>query len=395
MFHKDYRAALFVGLAAWAFAAAGCQTTNPSVANVDKVKGEVSLYSTGDARSSLADPTKLASVKKTEQALKEHLRTHRTDVEAMLALAQVQVAGGDLEAAEKNCFTALRHDLKNRDARKILAEIAIRRKNYDLASIFLTGAGGEAAKDSSILNMMALVELARNDNSGAMALFKKAIQINANDLAARMNLGVLLLKYRQLAQASVEFERVLKAVPNHSDAKLHLAIIMATRGQNDEAKKLLEDVLGQDEKNPLALYNLAVLLRDTQQYDDAMDRLKEYMKSERGKPTDNDQVFALIDDVQKNQAAKGDLSDDEIEAMAAEMGKAQQHDGAPQQVAKAGAGAPAQAPADDAGAAETAATATAAAKPAAQPAADAVSADEPDDAEAAEELQDLEKELSH
>ena len=80
---------------------------------------------------------------------------------------------------------------------------------------------------------------------------------------------------------------------------------------------MLLEVLEQDESNPLALYNLAVVQRDNQNYDDALDTLKTYLKTAKGKPGDSEQVFALIDDIHKNQVEKGQsVSDDDIQAMA-------------------------------------------------------------------------------
>lgn len=299
---------------------AACSTTNHHVANVDSKKGELSYYSTSDRRTSLNDTRSADSMKQTEVKLKEHLRKQRTDADAILALANIQVAKGELDAAENNCRSVLRKDLKNKEAKKVLAQIAIRRGKYDLASIFLTSVGGAETKDSNVINMMAMVELQRGNNGQAMALFKQAIKINGNDHAARMNLGVLLVKFRQLPQAAVEFERVLKSVPNHTDAQIHLAIIKSSQGKYSDAEDILEDVLDRDAQNPLALYNLAVVQKAAEKYDDALASLKVYMKSARGRAKDNEQVFALIEDIQKDQSAKGNkVSDEEIQAMASSV----------------------------------------------------------------------------
>lgn len=311
------RGTKLIALATLMAAASACKTTGGNVANVDKARGEVELYSAGDSRTTLDDASKLEEVRLTEKKLKAHLRKNRDDVEALINLAQVQVVLGDLEGGEKNCKTALRKDLTNKEARKVLAQIAMRRQNYDLASIFLSGVGVPQSKDSGVLNMLALIELQKGNNSGAMALFKRAIKVNPTDLAARMNLGVLYLKYRQLAQAAVEFERVIKTVPNHTDAKLHLAIVKSARGEAAEAQDMLEEVLKEDATNPLALYNLAVVEKAQDKQDDALDHLQLYLKTAKGKPSDQDQVFALIDDIQKQQAAKGEkVSDEDIQAMA-------------------------------------------------------------------------------
>jgi hypothetical protein len=91
---------IFIGLAA-------CSTT----ANVDSKKGELSYYSTSDRRTSLNQARSVASMKETENKIKDHLRKKRTDVEAILALASLQVAKGELDAAEKNSRLVLRRDL--------------------------------------------------------------------------------------------------------------------------------------------------------------------------------------------------------------------------------------------------------------------------------------------
>lgn len=360
-------------------ALSACTTTRSHVANVDTTRGEMSYYSTADRRTSLSDRDNLASMQATEKKLQDHLRKKRGDVEATLALASVQVAKGDLDSAEKTCQAVLRRDLKNKEAKKILAQIAMRRGKYDMASIFLSSIGGAQTKDSNVLNMLAMIELQRGNNGTAMGLFKQAIKINGNDLASRMNLGVLLVKFRQLPQAAVEFERVLKAVPGHTDATIHLAIVRSSQGKHDEAERMLKSVLSVDRQNPLALYNLAVVQKASENYGDALDSLKVYMKSARGRAKDNEQVFALIEDIQKDQAAKGKrVSDEEIQAMAASV--VNEPDEEVKKTASAPRSAPAAAPRQG-----RAQSAPAAATPAV----------EADDTEVLDDVEALEKALAH
>ena len=309
---------IHLGIVTLACSFIGCKTTSQDVSNVDEARGQVSLYSSGDQRTALVGGQKQEQATHIVAALKGGLREHRDDIPALLSLAAAQVSLQQLDAAEKNCQTVLRKDQTNRDARKILATIAMRRGNYDMASIFINSVGGAASKDSGILNMMAMIELRNNNNSAAMALFKSALKVNSDDLAVRMNLGVLLLKYRQIDQAATEFERILKSVPNHFDAKLHLAIIKSSRGQHDEASRMLNEVLKSDETNPLVLYNLAVVERNLGKLDDALEHLKLYVKNTHGKASDNDQVFALIGDIQRQQGAKGEkVSDEDLQSLAA------------------------------------------------------------------------------
>jgi Flp pilus assembly protein TadD len=172
--------------------------------------------------------------------------------------------------------------------------------------------------------MLAMIELRRNQPAYAMAIFKKALRLNPGDVAVRMNLGVMHLKYRQMGQASVHFERVLKVVPGHQDALMHMAVIKALRGDTAGARDTLKDILSSKKDNSLALFNLAVVERQAGEYDDALGYLKRYIQSARGRAAQAEEVFALIDSIQKQRSAKGDeVSDDEIQALAAGMAKSE------------------------------------------------------------------------
>lgn len=304
-----------------AFLLFGCSTGCVTAAEdgrlfVDRERGEVAIYSTADARSTFEEEENTKEILNLEKSLKEYLRKNRRDLESILSLAKVQVILGKYELAEKNCRLALRLDLKNKEARKILAQVAIRRGNYDMASIFLASIGGANTKDSAVLNMLAMIELQRGNNSSAMAYFRESIRLNSDDIAARLNLGVLLLKFRMLNQAAIEFERVLKISPANSDAKIHLAVIMLARGEKSEAEAMLRGVLAESKNNPLALYNLAVVQKANDELDQALNTLKEYVKTAKGRASDEEQLFALIDDIRKSQVEQGrPVSDEDFQQL--------------------------------------------------------------------------------
>ena len=68
--------------------------------------------------------------------------------------------------------------------------------------------------------------------------------------------------------------------------------------------------------------------------DDALDHLKLYVKNTHSKASDNDQVFALIGSIQRQQAAKGEkVSDEDLQSMVAS--ESSDGDEAPKKVATA------------------------------------------------------------
>jgi tetratricopeptide (TPR) repeat protein len=135
-----------------------------------------------------------------------------------------------------------------------------------------------------------------------------------------MNMGVLYLKNRLLAQASTQFERVLKVAPNHQDARLHLAIIDATRGKNKEAIETYKSILTQDATNQLVLFNLAAAQKNVGQFDEAVENLKKFIKISPETSENTNQAFAMIDDINNLKLAKGEkVSDEDLVALAQEL----------------------------------------------------------------------------
>lgn len=315
-----------------------CKTVDQSdPVRLNNAQTDGSIYSTSDLRTGLNNADRIERLKSLEQNLRDFIKVHPSDLQAIANLAQVLVVLDDLSGAENQCRVLLRKDLKNQDARRVLAQIAIRRGQYDLASIHLTNIGGVNSRDSSVINMLAQLELQKGNPTYAMALFKKAIRLDPQDSATRMNLGVLYVKYRQMPLASVEFERILKSDPGHVDAKVHLAIVKIARGENAEAKEMLEGVLDIDDSNPLALYNLAVISKHEKDFDEAISYLKRYIESGRGVPKDNELAFNMLNQIQRFQTASGEsVSDDDIQEMAAASRKASSQRRNPRATASSG-----------------------------------------------------------
>jgi len=297
-----------------------CQTLETGGKVVDSNRKEVIISSNGDDRSALPQGRKDTSLTKARERLEAHVKTSPKDLKALLSLAELQLAQDNLAEAEMTSRRVLLLDVKNQDARRVLAQIAIRRNNYDMAMIFLTALGGEQSKESSVLNMLGLVAFNRQDNGEAMRLWKQALNLNPGDISVRMNMGVLYLKNRLLAQASTQFERVLKVAPNHQDARLHLAIIDATRGKNKEAIETYKSILTQDATNQLVLFNLAAAQKNVGQFDEAVENLKKFIKISPETSENTNQAFAMIDDINNLKLAKGEkVSDEDLVALAQEL----------------------------------------------------------------------------
>ena len=112
--------------------------TAPSTARIDKEKHRFELQSQDDSKSAMAandESNNQSLINRLEKRIKDNSR----DLDALINLAQIQLATAHLDKAENACRDALRVDLKNEPARKILAQIYYRRGNLEMASIILNG----------------------------------------------------------------------------------------------------------------------------------------------------------------------------------------------------------------------------------------------------------------
>jgi len=325
--------------------------TSSDARHVQTNASPVELYSSTDRESVLLSPKTMARLKDVDERLNE-LNDASDPFAVNLNRAQIALMQNRLDDAETHCRNALALNLKNNKARRVLAQIMFRKGKIDAAEIALTSIGDATQKDAEALNLMALIALQRNEPTKALALFKKALAVAPANVAVRMNLGTLYLTYRQVNAAAIQFERVLKDQPENLDAKFHLAIARTALGKPEFAAQVYEDVLDQKADHPLALFNSALLDADRGDYKQASARLKEYLKTDYAKTSNNKEVFALIEDIERGESAKGmPKSDEEIQKLAAKAvsGKDDAQDLAPQkaeEVAPKKPEAPAAAPAE-------------------------------------------------
>ncbi len=308
--------------------------TSPGV-HVNKQGSALALYTNNDSSSAVPKPAKSETIDEVVKELNEEVTKTPTKVKPLINLAQLYLVREQLDKAEITVRKALKLDLKNKEAKIILSKIFFHKKLDDMSLIILNGLGGDKSKDARILNLMAMIELRKDNNSKAMALFKKALRLEPLNVAVRMNLGVLYLKYRQLNEAATQFERVTKIIPEHEDAQLHLAIIYASRNKTKRAEEIYEKVLDRTKNHPTALFNYAILKKNQNQHKEALALFKEYLKNAKGKSKTTEIAFLMIDEIHTVLADKGQkVSTKDIEKLAQEIDRRERNQDNPKKPAK-------------------------------------------------------------
>ena len=92
--------------------------------------------------------------------------------------------------------------------------------------------------------------------------FAEAIQLDPRHTAVQLDLGMLQLRHKRLAEAEKQFRLVLAEQPNSTQARLGLAFVQATRGgaELDQAETTVRELLSKQPAQPRAHYLLGMIL---------------------------------------------------------------------------------------------------------------------------------------
>jgi tetratricopeptide (TPR) repeat protein len=142
---------------------------------------------------------------------------------------------GKVDEAVEKFNEALKIAPKNISSLTNLARAMQRQKKYDqamklyrqaleLAETDRTMTRGErAANQSTLQQFLAETYGAMGDVKQALGAFTHAVQLNSNNLEARLELGELLVRQNMLAEAATQYRAILRANPSHVPARVREA----------------------------------------------------------------------------------------------------------------------------------------------------------------------------
>jgi len=138
-------------------------------------------------------------------------------------------------------------------------------------------------EDPSLYVNLGVINMDQGDFLGALASFKRARDIDRNNLGANLNLGNIALQNFDYPFAEECYNSALIWDPANVDAKFGLAIAYRGNGKLDESEKMYLDLLKKDPKNPKLLWNLLVLYYDFKKDKKKSDPIvKRFLKTKYG-----------------------------------------------------------------------------------------------------------------
>jgi tetratricopeptide (TPR) repeat protein len=112
---------------------------------------------------------------------------------------------------------------------------------------------------SEVWNLKALAEQRLGFDQDAQASWKKALEWDPANVAARLNRGFHSLKWSFYLQALSDFQTILQREPGHAEAALGDALVGMAQGDIPNAHAKLQEIVAANPENALGLLNLAAL----------------------------------------------------------------------------------------------------------------------------------------
>jgi len=182
--------------------------------------------------------------------------------EAHVSRSIAALAGGDVQAAARECETALRMDARLATAHNHLA-----RARHNL------GRGAEALESfrqaidldpgyAQAWYNLAHVYRATGRLVDSIQAYQQALELAPGFQAARLNLGITQSLADEPAAALANFEQLLEADPAHVEARVNAGLALHVLGRLDAARRNFEQVLEQAPRHANAWCYLGILLNE-------------------------------------------------------------------------------------------------------------------------------------
>lgn len=230
-------------------------------------------------------------------------------VQLGLELVELYTATGDLEKAADVIAP-----LREADPENPAILYAAYRTYTDLASSSMMTLAIASPDSPQMHQLLAHEEIREGNTNGAVAEYRKALELNPRlpgghfELAELLNtsadarlrqeavneyhaalevnpqdekticrLGDLASEHGDNAQAYTEYSKAVELEPADADAKLGLAKVLLARNETEKAIPLLESVVKLEPGNTVALYRLSMAYRQSGRADDAKREMQLYL----------------------------------------------------------------------------------------------------------------------
>jgi spermidine synthase len=166
----------------------------------------------------------------------------------------------------------------SREDRLALARLYSEVDRASDAIVMLRAIVSSAGTHTAARRLLAAALAAAGDTEGAIAEYRRVLELAPDSAEAHNDLGLLLLGRRDLAAASTHFERASQLDPGSAAAFHNLGLVYATRGDARAAERHYREALARDSRLVEAWGNLAALLAASNRRDEAIAALESLLR---------------------------------------------------------------------------------------------------------------------
>ncbi len=209
----------------------------------------------------------------------EAVRLNPGEIRCQMAMAQVQEASGQTEAAIKSYRRALILNVANPDVREKLDALLAKSQDSDVRLKFYQELADEYPHDKDIQQLAANVLIENKRWPEAEAHLAKMLKIWDTDVQARVQHVRVLVELDRLDDAQTEVSVMKAGNESTPVVLLSLAQALVAKGKMTEARQLLDENQNKFDKNENMVLALVSLLVETQDFDRALKLLGDYRKT--------------------------------------------------------------------------------------------------------------------
>ncbi len=247
---------------------------DPSNLEAHKLLGRIYLRSLGDMPGNGSDNILKLAIEQYEQIVK----IEPNSVDDHLLLGRLYRLNNDLQKAETELKTAAKLDPSSEEAVTTLALLYTDEGDSSRALQVLSGVP-DTARSAKLYAALGATYEQRKDFKSAIDAYKKAIQLDRDNLDAIRGLAENLLNDGQVDAALDQYKVIADANPEDAQTLLRIAEIYRRQGKYDQALESLKKADSMVQGDSLQVpYTMALIYHDQGRFDEAIKLLEDLLK---------------------------------------------------------------------------------------------------------------------
>lgn len=196
------------------------------------------------------------------------------DGAARARMASLYRESGDFDRALRFAREALMREPQNLTAYKVMMRAYLERNDLNMARLVALRAT-KLAQDPELTFVRGLIAQKEGDEQGAVLLYRQAMRERDDYLAARIALAEIATRHRDWASAGDQYRKIIQYEPGNVAARVNLGLAYKGLGQIDKAMAEYDAAIKADSKLPQPYFFMGVIFQKNK---DAPEKALEYYR---------------------------------------------------------------------------------------------------------------------